>query len=139
MRIGFIILLFMFLMTEMARATGNFAFIDGTYDMQITIGEEVFNDVVELKTEPLNIQRAALSGALTVPGVFTSPLDGEAHYAFWAALFTFRFSITADENGQKFKVHYRGQFESDNTTRMTGTAFLDGDKLLGHFTAVKRP
>ena len=137
MKIGFIALVFMLLLSHLARAN-EFSFIDGDYDMQLRIGETTFNDEVALVTRKIHFMKAELTGSVTVPDVFKSELTGKVQYAVWAGIYFINFTILARENGQEFKVHYKGQFNTANITQMEGTATLEDGKLLGNFIAVKR-
>ena len=137
MKIGFIAFVFILLLSHLARAD-EFTFIDGTYDMQIKIGDTTFNDQVEFVTRERGFLEAELSGFVTVPNAFRAELTGRVQYGAWVGIYFVNFTIVARENGQEFKVNYKGQINTADYNRMEGTATLEDGKLLGNFIAVKR-
>jgi hypothetical protein len=137
MKLGFSVLLFLFGF----KAFADFNFHAGHYEMQLKVGEKVFHDLVDIKVEAdSDFRKSKLSGVLTVPGVFTSPLTGSSQYIPWNFAHYFSFEITAVENGQSYKVFYTGELKDDfmvNTPKtMTGEARLEDKSLLGTFIAV---
>lgn len=122
--------------------------LTGRYNMVIKIGDKVFHDELILSgTGSTYIfgYKGPLSGSLTVPGVFSSPLTGRASCSAWSLSCNISFEIVAVENGQSFKVLYAATIgkETDNigdtvTPFLVGTATLENGKFLGNFFAYKR-
>lgn len=120
-----------------ARAGGLFS---GTYDMKIQIGEREFHDVLVLESDSGHVHPIAyagkLTGTVTVPGVFSSPLTGSVRCHPWSAMCVLNFEIIARENGREFKVRYQGAAGYEERD-FTGRAFLENGEVLGDFTATR--
>lgn len=135
--------------------------LDGTYDVELTIGDKVFHDILEMRGQkgPINIRRFGtdeLAGTMNVPGAFSVPITGTVSFHFgWPGLTAgFNFSIVADENGQKYKVYYEGMIGGNMNDTLddflagrspaiiNGRALVDGEngqkKQMGLFKAVRR-
>ncbi len=124
--------------------------LSGSYKMLLKIGDRIFEDQLELNSPEGPIKMIGflgkINGSVTVPGVFSSPLHGEASCSFWESFCEFNFNIIAHENGQDFSVYYQGQLAVDdylNTINhqvpiiLTGKAYLAENKLLGTFIATQ--
>ncbi len=126
--------------------------LDGTYDVELTIGDKVFHDILEVhgKTEPIRVVNFGsydLDGTMTVPGAFTAPIVGTATFRIgWSGpTARFNFSIVANENGQQYNVYYDGMLvvsAEPSRAAITGRASVDDvngkKKILGTFRAVQR-
>jgi len=77
-------------------------FAEGIYRLRATIGDHVFSDIF---TYEGCIAPREVKGSVTVPGVFTSPLeDGKCSYN-WNGEHVW-FNIKVRENGQEYDVSY---------------------------------
>jgi hypothetical protein len=116
--------------------------LEGTYNMQLSIGDKVFNDEMVLSSPtggPLDTNFGGpISGQITVPGAFTSPLEGTLICHPWNGICGFQFSIVANENGQSYRVYYKGNYDFFSNPAITGTASLENNQLLGNFTAKRK-
>lgn len=127
----------------------SFGTLDGRYDMVIEIKGKIFHDILEIRGKDKPIIREGffgpIEGSLTVPNAFTSPLTGRASCSAWIFQCSLTFSIIADENGQTYKVNYKGRSRLTNERGehiakpavITGEAYLEDDSLLGKFTATE--
>jgi hypothetical protein len=119
--------------------------LNGRYQMKLTIGERVFDDVMVLESPQGEIRLAGFRGDITgeviVPGVFSAPLKGEL--LCHGSKCEFKFLIIAKENGEEFEVHYSGQLANFHeviygaSPEFKGEARFKGGELLGSFVATK--
>lgn len=78
------------------------AFAEDIYRLRATIGEHVFSDIF---TYDGCIMPREVKGSITVPGVFTAPLeDGKCSYNWNGEHVSFK--IKARENNEEYYVHY---------------------------------
>lgn len=133
--------------------------LNGKYEMHIKINDKVFVDYLSFNcifsfswdhicTDlPIIAQTRHLKGYLEVPNVFKAPL-GKAiiHITDVPRKTNLNFEIIAKENGQEFNVYYSATIPDSlyedilsgkTPPTFVGTATLDGNKILGDFTAVK--
>src|SRR5690606_31664454 len=98
------------LMTQIAHA-------ESIYRAKIVIGDRTFHDIIVLHNlnTPFNV-----TGSLTVPGVFTSPLTGVR------LLNDLHIGGKVVENGNSFFVNFRLKF-SDQYKNLTGTMKIDNE------------
>lgn len=121
----------------------------GIYDIRITIGDRVFNDILHINSASdvalcrftkIKAMCGTFTGKLIVPDAFEAFI-GKGKYSViftWALdLVKFKFEILARENGKNFRVYYEGSQGFDNTT-LYGRAVLEDGSLLGVFEAHKR-
>lgn len=139
----------LFASTSLAQ-TPNAVALDGDYKVELTIGDKVFIDHMTLKGKdsPIEITKfqGDITGSMTVPGMFTSPLEGSGYCTKRGFVCRMDFAIEANENGQKYKVKYSlnmGQLNFRKAFRgegvvFNGSAYLEDGKLLGHYTATKQ-
>lgn len=121
--------------------------LSGKYEMKLTIGEKVFTDYMTIEAPAsLGNQDRFIEGSIEVPNIFTAPFSGSIYGIAPAKILMISFSIVAKENGQEFNVHYSAQIprnlyddvaQKKIAPTFTGEARLDGNKLMGTFTAVK--
>lgn len=88
--------------------------IDGIYKMEVKIGEKIFTDLVQLKTEENN----KLNGTVTLPGLFTAPLHGTYSYNEKNKTGNIEFKISTLEKGKKLEVLYTGIFITRTDSRI---------------------
>nr|WP_295904923.1 hypothetical protein [uncultured Bdellovibrio sp.] len=124
--------------------------LDGSYQMQLTIGEHLFLDQMELKGQqsPLHLNHfdGNIEGTITVPGIFSSPLVGEAQCSRRTSSCELQFEIVAVEAGKSYKVIYKAQLTPENFNKvrhgeapvLTGSAYLESGELLGNFIATRQ-
>lgn len=156
MKANFLKLMGLLLITSTAyTATVDTTKLDGSYEMKFVTGDHTFYDQMQLKgvnsvISPMSFN-GPIAGQVTVPGAFSSPLEGNAYVRFqWSGTsVSFDFSITAHENSQDYKVYYKGRiayadydsYISGNTEPViTGEVFVDGEKVqkkIGTFRAVR--
>ncbi|MBI2027143.1 MAG: hypothetical protein HYS98_04985 [Deltaproteobacteria bacterium] len=121
--------------------------LKGMYDMKITIGDKVFDDILHFDSvsedhfchTDSGVFCGDIEGKLIVPGVFEAVLEVGTYYVDYSKLsgqLEFQFYILAQENGKQFYVHYSGVQDNENT--LIGEARLADESLLGTFTAHKR-
>jgi hypothetical protein len=131
--------------------------ISGKYEMHLKINDRVFVDYLSFNctfswSQPcthviLEPQLTTLKGYLEVPNIFKAPLQKAIIQITEAPRKTsLSFEILAKENGQEFKVYYTASIPDSlyedilsgkTPPTFVGTATLDGNKILGDFTAVK--
>jgi hypothetical protein len=126
--------------------------LNGQYLMELNIQGRLFHDQLELKSVSSSRSingynfRDAITGMVTVPGIFSVPLRGFGQCHLWKFSCEFHFEILAKENGKEFKVFYKAKFNSkhylnglikNHPVVLTGEAFLDNNEFLGSFTAKK--
>ena len=144
----FIFAIFMTLIGTSAKAQDPLPeFLDGIYEMEIQIGDTLFKDILELHgvDAAYNMPpfKGPITGSITVPGIFTSPLTGKAQCIIWSGICAVNFEIVAHENDQDFKVIYVGTFPhqlgSPDSAPLVliGTARLENGDLLGNFKATR--
>ncbi|WP_413944308.1 hypothetical protein [Bdellovibrio sp. HCB-162] len=124
--------------------------LDGNYQMKLTIGEHLFLDQMKLKGQqsPLHLYRfnGNIVGTITVPGIFSSPLNGTAQCSRKTSSCNLQFEILAVEGGRSYKVIYKAQMAPENfkkalhgeTPVLTGSAYLESGELLGNFIATRQ-
>lgn len=125
--------------------------LDGDYRVELTIDGKVFVDFMTLKGKDGAIAiddfGGDITGTMTVPGMFTSPLTGEGYCTNWGFHCTFDFSIEANENGKTYVVKYtatmgakdfRAYARGQAPAILTGTAALEDGKVLGTYIATKQ-
>ena len=88
--------------------------IDGLYKMEVKIGEKIFTDIVELKTEKNN----SLSGTVTLPAQFTAPLKGTYSLNEKSKTGNIEFKISTLERGKKLEVLYSGTITARSDSRI---------------------
>jgi hypothetical protein len=101
----------------------------GIYEVEMRIGDKVYQDVLILGPEGSEIV-----GTFTVPGAFTAPLKGVMYMPGWASSHL-SFTIEADEGKGRFEVRFRGAIYPDKPNELAGEAKLADGSLLGTFTA----
>lgn len=122
----------------------------GIYEMALVIGEKTFHDTLIIESTqpmPIDTYSGELQGSITVPNVFSAPLQGNANcLLFRLSKCTLNFEILADENGHQFKVFYKAELKGYNyydslfnggAPILIGEAALENGELLGRFTAKK--
>jgi hypothetical protein len=119
--------------------------LNGRYQMKLTIGERIFDDVMVLESIrgeiPLAGFRGDIQGEVIVPGVFSAPLKGEMYCQIVSC--RFEFTIIAKENGKEFAVLYSGRLSNyqdfiyGSSPVFQGEARLQSGELLGSFTATR--
>jgi hypothetical protein len=103
-------------------------FAETIFVLPTKIGDKVFNDVLVLNdTVPVFTK---LTGSLTVPGVFTSPLINGRRSANWAGE-QYQFSIIARENGTETKINYEFGYLHSGEPGMHGTLSLEDGTVIG--------
>lgn len=119
--------------------------LNGTYDMQLAIGDTVFNDIMvieglEVVTGSYFFKPQKFSGSITVPGIFTAPMENaNLRCNPWSGGCDMYFEILAKENGKEFKVYYSIYFDFFVTPDvLEGKASLENNVHLGNFIAKKR-
>lgn len=126
------------------------AMLDGAYVMKLKIGDKIFEDQLSIKAEQpertidVTSYNGGLIGELTVPGMFTSPVNGKAICLNFESLCKLNFEITANENGQSYKVFYEGSVTGRDyhlirhgriKPHFSGQATLEDGRVLGAFVA----
>lgn len=120
--------------------------MDGTYLMEIQIGQTLFKDTVILKGKDSEITlgyfAGDIEGSVSVANSFTAPLNGKAFCDRWGMSCSLSFEILAKENGNEFKVKYEGfltnYFKVLNGVEnpiFKGKAFLEDGSELGSYIA----
>ncbi|MDB5100388.1 MAG: hypothetical protein JWM80_4809 [Cyanobacteria bacterium RYN_339] len=104
------------------------ASVSGDWVVHLYVGKQAFADQLHLVADA----SGALSGTLTVTGVFTAPLEKVRLVDD-----VLSFEILAPEGAKPFRVFYRGQVEPKATT-MTGFATLADGSLMGGYVAQKQ-
>lgn len=125
--------------------------LDGDYRVELKIGSNVFQDQMTLKGKEKPIEIAGfegdLAGTMTVPGMFTSAIEGSGVCTGQDQTCTLQFTIEANENGGTYKVKYTAILSPENFTKasggevpvtLTGAASLEDGTLLGEFVATKQ-
>jgi hypothetical protein len=102
------------------------AFAEKVFILPTKIGERVFNDILVLDTDG----SGAISGSLTVPGVFTASLVKGSHYINWAGD-QYEFSIIARENGTETKINYEFGKLHTGKPGMHGKLSLEDGTVIG--------
>lgn len=126
-------------------------YLDGKYLMELKIGDRVFIDHMDLQGQGqpllLRVFNGAITGTVTVPGIFTSDLKGQGHCSESSASCELNFVIIAHEHGRDYKVFYHAELTKENYLRalsgksppvLTGTASLEDGQHLGPFKAIKQ-
>ncbi len=137
------------ILTAQAQATDHG--LDGNYEVHLKVGDRIFLDQMEIKGKDGEIKlqsfHGSITGTMTVPGNFTSPLSGEGHCSEKDSLCELDFDIDAHEQGQAYKVHYQAKIQGahyqkvvadEATPVLTGTATLEDGQLLGTFEATRQ-
>lgn len=135
--------------------------LDGIYDVELTVGDKVFHDVLEMHGKdgtsiPIKFGRTEVEGTMTVPGVFVAPIKGSITFRItWPGTFaSIQFDLVAVEGGQPYNVYYTGSVGGNKTNTIDdliegtspavikGTASVDGENgtktPIGSFKAVQR-
>lgn len=125
--------------------------LDGDYRVELKIGSNVFQDQMTLQGKEKPIEIAGfdgdIAGTMTVPGMFTSPLEGIGVCTSQDQTCRLQFTIEANENGGTYKVKYTAVLGPENFTKasggetpvtLTGAASLEDGTLLGEFVATKQ-
>ena len=125
--------------------------LDGKYLMELKIGDRIFIDHLDLQGMEgaihLRTFNGGIAGAITVPGIFTAPLSGQANCSESSSSCELNFVINAYEGGKYYKVFYQAELTNENYLRalsgkfppvLTGTASLEDGQLLGPFEAIKQ-
>lgn len=100
-------------------------FAEDIYRLKVKIGDHVFSDIFiyEGCSTPMEVK-----GSITVPGVFTSPLEeGKCSYS-WNGEHV-RFKIKVRENNQEYYMHYALSITGNS---MGGVMRKDGE-IVGEF------
>lgn len=93
------------------------------YRATTTIDGKAFEDLIVFKERPSTSgPRKPVTGSVTVPGVFSSPLEGEIDLSSVAEP-RVRFHIIARERGREFRVDYSLVIHEEGE-RLTGTLVL---------------
>lgn len=132
-------------------AKANEPVLDGKYRMELKIGDRVFVDQMDLQGQgkPLLLRAfdGTIAGTITVPGVFTSDLNGQGQCSESSSSCELNFVINAHEGGRDYKVLYHAELTRENYLRalsgkhqpvLTGTASLEDGQPLGPFVAIKQ-
>lgn len=118
---------------------------DGDYDVEIKIGDRVFHDFLRLagRDEPIQAFtfHGPLAGSMTLPGVFTAPIEGTGTCFVAQSFCGFEFTIHTQENGQPLVVTYSmNDFNSRDllgARTFQGEARLEDGTVFGQLTATK--
>lgn len=95
-------------------------FAEDIYRLKVTIGENVFSDIFIYEG---CIMPKQVKGSMTVPGVFTSPLeDGKCSYTWNGEHVSFKIKVR--ENGQEYYMYYA---LSINNKSLGGVMRKDGE------------
>lgn len=119
--------------------------------MQIKIGNIDYTDKLILAGNLDKIDLLSflgdINGQLTIVNTFfTAPLAGTAVCTTAVSYCDLRFEVMITENGQSFKVIYRGHVDAENYLAalngtanliIKGIATLENGQILGHFIATK--
>lgn len=123
---------------------------DGAYLMKLKIGDRIFEDQLTIKAEneeaviSVNSYNGSIAGELIVPGTFTSPVIGQAVCVKFESQCKLKFEITANENGQSYKVFYEASVAGHDyhlirhscvKPHFSGQATLEDGSVLGTFLA----
>lgn len=131
--------------------------ISGKYEMKLQINDNLFVDYLTFNcyfswsnacfNVLLEPQSTSIRGQLEVPNIFTAQLKkGLIKITDNPKKVLIEFEILAKENGKEFKVYYKAEIPDDLyediaagkiPPTLKGTAFLDDNKKLGDFMAVK--
>ncbi len=96
------------------------------YRLQTTIGDHVFNDILVLDSVQNNIAK----GSLSVPGVFSSPLEeGKITYN------VLDFKVMAHEGNENYYVNYTLRL-NQTKTELVGE-LKQGDQTIGEIKGTK--
>lgn len=124
--------------------------LDGAYIMKLKIGDKIFEDQLRIKSEKegdvisVNSYNGGITGELTVPGMFTSAVIGKAICVKFESQCKLNFEITANENGQSYKVFYEASVAGHDyhlirhgrvKPHFSGQATLEDGRVLGPFVA----
>lgn len=120
--------------------------MDGTYEMEIKIGETLFKDIIVLKGGNAEITlgyfNGDIEGSVSVANSFTAPLIGKASCDRWGMSCYLEFEILAHENGKDFKVKYVGHLSNYfkvlnaiENPKFEGKAYLADGSELGSYVA----
>lgn len=125
--------------------------LDGHYSMKLKVGDKIFDDEMEFRgaDRPIRLRDGGgrVQGSITVPGVFTSPLEGHGFCSTWGSQCHLIFTIVAREQGQTYKVRYEALLEIDNYLKvlnqghqpiLTGSAYFENGQVLGTFEAIRK-
>jgi hypothetical protein len=103
------------------------AYAKTIYVLPTHIGEQIFNDVLVLDSNPMY---GKVTGELIVPGAFRVPLiNGEMKF-FWHGTYN-NFLIVAKENGKETVVEYRLFYPHDQYMKVSGKLFFEDGSQLG--------
>lgn len=123
-----LVILSILLMSQAAQA-------ETIYRASINVGGRIFQDLFVINEMPqFPFQRAALTGSVTVPGIFSAPMTGTMiGSSLWSGQSEAQITlnIEAVERGQKFKVRY--EFKTTDLIHIQGSAFLEDGSKLGDF------
>jgi hypothetical protein len=113
----------------------------GTYSVRLETQGNAFEDSLVIERAG-DFDRSLLefSGTYTVPGAFVAPAVGSVRFTYDAAGFPMEFDIIADENGNRYKVHYFGvvsHYGQGAHHQFKGVALLADGSFLGTFTALQ--
>ncbi len=144
--IGVGIALGFLLNTQMVQANSTFQEVGGQYDVRLTIGTRVFDDLLvinQVTSGPIfRDDLGEISGTFTVPGIFKVPLENGSVYLISKSAkdLSLQFRITADEGGQRYPVFFYLTTTEGTTCLMSGRAYLDeqSQKLLGTMTVTNK-
>lgn len=128
-----------------------FPTLDGTYDVDMKIGDRHIQDRMVLYgvNGPIRINffDGEIGGVIIVPEVFSAPIQGSGYCSLWASRCVFKFEITARENGKEFRVFYEATLTENlfnlalgnsQSVTLAGVAKLENGEVLGTYTAMKR-
>ncbi|QDK37560.1 hypothetical protein [Bdellovibrio sp. NC01] len=124
--------------------------LDGHYAVEMQIGQRLFHDEMNLQgASPIALRNftGAISGNIVVPGVFESPLEGQAVCSEANLSCELEFTILVNEGGEPYKVRYVAEIHGEDYIRaatlkaepvLRGSAYLEDGKLMGTFTATRK-
>lgn len=114
--------------------------LDGQYIVSLKIGDKVFEDQLEIKSdEPMIYYNREIYGIYKVPGEFVSSLKGTSYCHLWDDSCSLSFEIVAQENGRSYKVLFEAYGQVSYPPEkmvLEGTATLEDGQKLGTFKAV---
>lgn len=116
--------------------------MDGRYLVNLKIGDKVFQDEMEIKSDESVIYREReIYGTYSVPGEFISLLKGTSYCHLWNNDCSLNFEIVAQENGRSYKVFFQAYglvVNPPEKMRLQGTATLEGGRKLGTLEAIQQ-
>lgn len=127
----YIVLIFGLLVMSAAQAAPG---ADDIFRIDLTIGTAKFEDILVIK----GLNTPQQSGTMTVPGVFTVPIENlDSRMTGWGK-FSASFEIHATENGRVMHLKYQYSYYefSEPTPRLNAGTLTDLDtgKVIGTFT-----